>query len=828
MQKARSSERFIEEDFEIKFILGDFRKWFKNSEGIYSNSLLNIISSDIASIIKNSIRKVKKTNKPVLIKNLIFELEEEKIATNISIEKPNLASETKQIFLIQFEEVSKKEAENLLILSNEEISSFSKQRIEELETELKEAKLELQNVIEEIETSNEELQSSNEELMFSNEELQSSNEELQSLNEELFTVNAELQEKNRELEALNNDITNLFNSAEIAILFIDLNLNIRKFSPSITKIFNLKETDIGRNISNFSSSFDEKTSNSIINDVKNSIENLRFFEREILDKDGKCYLVRINPFITLDKKIEGSVITFVDISNLKKAQSELSELGEKLSIALNAGNMAWWEMYLPSGEVKFSDKKVQMLGYSPKDFKTYDDFTRLLHPDDYDATMHKMMDHIEGKNDYYSIEYRIRHSNGEYLWFKDMGKIVFRDNDKIIVSGVVIDITEIKKTHEALIEAKQKAELANVYKSQFLANMSHEIRTPLHGIIGFASLLRDEIIKDQESKKYIDIIENSANQLLNLINDIIDIAKIEAGEFKVINESFDLNKLMKELLTYFNQLKLKKGKDNIEILWLIGDNYDEFKIVSDPFRLRQVLSNLLINALKFTEKGMIEFGYSVSEDKLNFFVKDTGIGIPENKTEIIFHRFQQLDLPKNIINDGTGLGLAISKGIVEKLGGKIWVESEEGKGSEFKFYIPLVKVENNENRRIVNENKRKFEGQKILIVEDNEINNEYYREALKDLNLNIYWAKNGKEAIDIFEKESDIKLILMDLRMPGMNGFEAAKAILNKKPEMYIVAQTAYAMSGDREKCLERGFVDYIAKPISKDTLINTIAKWIE
>jgi len=174
------------------------------------------------------------------------------------------------------------------------------------------------------------------------------------------------------------------------------------------------------------------------------------------------------------------------------------------------------------------------------------------------------------------------------------------------------------------------------------------------------------------------------------------------------------------------------------------------------------------------------------------------------------------------------LGLAISKGIVEKLGGKIWVESEEGKGSEFKFYIPLVKVENNKNRRIVNENKRKFEGQKILIVEDNEINNEYYREALKDLNLNIYWAKNGKEAIDIFEKESDIKLILMDLRMPGMNGFEAAKAILNKKPEMYIVAQTAYAMSGDREKCLERGFVDYIAKPISKDTLINTIAKWIE
>ncbi len=184
----------------------------------------------------------------------------------------------------------------------------------------------MQNVIEELETSNEELQSSNEELMSSNEELQSSNEELQSLNEELFTVNAELQEKNRELEALNNDITNLFNSAEIAILFIDLNLNIRKFSPSITKIFNLKETDIGRNISNFSSSFDEKTSNSIINDVKNSIENLRFFVREILDKDGRCYLVRINPFITLDKKIEGSVITFVDISNLKKAQSELSEL----------------------------------------------------------------------------------------------------------------------------------------------------------------------------------------------------------------------------------------------------------------------------------------------------------------------------------------------------------------------------------------------------------------------------------------------------------------------------------------------------------------------
>jgi two-component system CheB/CheR fusion protein len=820
---------FIDGDFEIKFIKGDLRKWFSNSEGIFTNSLLSIVPTQLGSLLKNGIKKIEKNHKSVKIENVIIEFDREQILTEVTIEETDLGNKPNPIYLIEFKSLEINKTDDYLVLSNEEITSFAKQRIEELENELREKKLELQNVIEELETSNEELQSSNEELMSSNEELQSSNEELQSLNEELYTVNAELQEKNKELEELNNDIVNLLNSTDIGTLFLDVNLNIRKFTPAITKIFNLQESDLGRNISNFASQFDEVTRESILRDSKSALQEFKTYEKEIKDKNGNWYLKRIVPFITTDKKIDGVVITFVNINSLKKTQEELAKLGEKLSLALESGNMAWWEMYLPSGEVKFSPKKAEMIGRRFEDFKHYQDFTNILHPDDYDKAMNAMMSHLEGKTNIYEVEYRLQCANGEYKWFKDAGKIIYRKDDEIILAGVVIDIDKIKKYETELIQAKQKAEMANIYKNQFLANMSHEIRTPLNGIIGFSSLLRDDFKDDLKRNRYLDIIENSANQLLNLINDIIDIAKIEAGELKITLNKCEVNNLLKDLLDTFNQIKIDKNKKDIDIILKIPDGYKELNILTDAYRLRQILYNLLGNALKFTIKGKIEFGYRVEDEKLHFYVMDTGIGIPADKLDIIFERFQQLENPKQIINDGTGLGLAICKGLVAKLGGTIKVTSETNVGSTFTFDIPLIKVEeNSEVQQKIKKTYGSFKGQKILIVEDNEVNYIYYKEALKNFDLKILWAKNGNEAIEIFEKESDIALILMDLRMPGIDGFEATKIILDKKPDVHIIAQTAYAMAGDKEKCLKHGFVDYFSKPIDKESFIKIVTDWIK
>jgi two-component system, chemotaxis family, CheB/CheR fusion protein len=823
---------FVDKDFNIKFILGDFKKWFSQTDGIFSNNLLNMVNKELSSIIRNSIRKVIKSEKSVCIENLVYKNDIEDFSTDLFFECVHSNNPSDKTYLVQFGASSPNKTDAHLILSNKDISDLAKQQIEDLEQELKESKTKLQNVVEELETTNEELQSSNEELMSSNEELQSSNEELQSVNEELYTVNAEFQEKNNELTNLNNDITNLLNSTDIGTIFIDINFNIRKFTPSIKEIFHLEENDIGRSLTSFASSFEEDTRKSIIADSKIALEKLKTFEREIKDNKGNWFLQRISPFITNKKTIEGVVITFVNINSLKKAKHELINTEQKLTTALEAGNMAWWEMQLPSGNVIFSKSKAEMLGRNPDDFKHYSDFTSIVHPDDYNITMESMKNHLEGKTDIYECQYRIKNIKGNYQWFQDIGKIISKENDNIIISGIVIEVTNKKQTELMLLDAIKKAETSNVYKNQFLANMSHEIRTPLNGIIGFSSLLRNDELTTSLRNNYIDIIESSSSQLLNLITDIIDLSKIEAGELKIIFEDCDINYMLKELEITFNELKNQKAKDNLVIKAKIPEYSEKLLIKTDPLRLKQILVNLINNALKFTENGKIEFGYKMIDNKIVFDVTDTGIGIPKNKINLIFERFQQLIQTNKAKYDGTGLGLAITKGIVNLLGGSISVTSKKDEGSIFTFDIPYYKTTSN-SHFLPNETKNKlidtdlFNNKKILVAEDDSINRLFMSKLLEELSFEILWACNGIEAVEAFKKYPDISVILIDIRMPLLDGHEAAKKILETNPNAKIIAQTAYAMSSDREKCLSNGFIDYISKPIKKNELIEILKKWV-
>jgi two-component system CheB/CheR fusion protein len=255
-----------------------------------------------------------------------------------------------------------------------------------------------------------------------------------------------------------------------------------------------------------------------------------------------------------------------------------------------------------------------------------------------------------------------------------------------------MEITAQKEIERKLLDAMKQAEAANIYKNHFLANMSHEIRTPMNGLVGFASMLRKEGLDTKTKNEYIDIVESCSTQLLNLINDIIDVSKIEAGELAIITDACDVNQMLKELETTFNELKHQKGKTNLAIKANIPASASDVIITTDPARLKQVLSNLISNALKFTAKGQIEFTYSIHGKKLVFEVSDTGIGMSKDKLDIIFERFQQLEHADKAQYDGTGLGLAISKGIVNLLGGSMSVKSEEGKGSVFTFDIPYLKL----------------------------------------------------------------------------------------------------------------------------------------
>jgi len=396
-----------------------------------------------------------------------------------------------------------------------------------------------------------------------------------------------------------------------------------------------------------------------------------------------------------------------------------------------------------------------------------------------------------------------------------------------------------EKTYEIKMEvlerkkAQEKAEEADRLKTAFLANMSHEIRTPLNAIIGFSELLKDNGLEEEDKNLYIKHITASGKSLLNLINDIIDISKIEAGQLTISKEECKVNSILYELYaTFLTELK-RQDKSNVELKIDLAFKPDEFICKTDPFRLQQVLTNLLSNASKFTEEGFIEFGYRPeSNDKLLFFVKDTGTGIPKDKQKIVFERFRQVADKNSAKRKGTGLGLAISKKLINLLDGDIWVDSIKGEGSTFYFTIPLdtpipqEKIEEYLSNK--DDSDISFDEKTIMIVEDEESNFVLLNTILKKHNANILYAKNGKVAVDYIRKNSRvIDLIMMDIQMPEMDGYEATKLIKELKNEIPVIAHTAYTMETEKEKCIASGCDYYISKPCDVNELLRIIKKFI-
>jgi signal transduction histidine kinase/ActR/RegA family two-component response regulator len=378
------------------------------------------------------------------------------------------------------------------------------------------------------------------------------------------------------------------------------------------------------------------------------------------------------------------------------------------------------------------------------------------------------------------------------------------------------------------ISEREKAERSDKLKSAFLANMSHEIRTPMNSILGFSQLLETDIT-EEERKEYIKIINDSGIYLLQLIEDIIDISKIEAGQLEIFPKRFPIKELFDEMKAIFMQQLIKQGKENILIEYDLPDK--DLLITTDKVRLKQILTNLLSNAVKFTEKGSITFGCKVEKGTIRFFVKDTGTGIDPLFHKEIFERFMKVESrsPDKIYR-GTGIGLSISKNLVTLLQGTIWVESVPGSGSTFYFTLPYKyeKLEGKQGYLPYEEAKgMRWEGKTILIAEDENTNYYFLRELLKRTGVNILHAENGEEAVRLTKEQPGISLVLMDLKMPVMDGFDATRLIKMYNRRIPIIAQTAYAMEGDEEKSRRAGCDEYIAKPIRKENLLSLMAKYL-
>jgi PAS domain S-box-containing protein len=416
----------------------------------------------------------------------------------------------------------------------------------------------------------------------------------------------------------------------------------------------------------------------------------------------------------------------------------------------------------------------------------------------------------------------------------ELSTVSLKRGDDISVMGIMRDITDRKMAERELLKAKEKAQESDRLKSAFLANMSHEIRTPMNGIVGFTRLLKDKDFPKDKQKEFLSIIDSRSSHLLQLINDIIDISKIEAGQLQISRNTFSLNHLLDELKDMYENELDSRQKSHIELHAHKGLSDQQAHIYSDQLRLKQILTNLLSNSVKFIESGQITIGYEQSNTQtLQFFVQDTGPGIPGNKQRLIFNRFRQANESHQKGYGGTGLGLSISKNLVEMLGGKIWVESKEGRGATFKFTLPYKPVEGevqapDKPAASTGQYNHAFEGHHILLVEDDPVSRQFIHEILDPTGIDIHHATNAKQGYRVFlEKQKEVSLVLMDIRLPDIDGLELSRKIRKKDASMPVIAQTAYAMAEDRKKSIEAGCNDYLSKPTQAEYLLEILSRYL-
>ena len=423
------------------------------------------------------------------------------------------------------------------------------------------------------------------------------------------------------------------------------------------------------------------------------------------------------------------------------------------------------------------------------------------------------------------------------IYFEDEGvdgfwmesnKIPIKDERGVItmIVGIYKDVSAMMKIETELKAARDRAEESDRLKTSFLANMSHEIRTPMNGILGFANLLRDPGLDEEQKDFYLKHISQSSNQLLNIIDDIIDISKIESGQLKISNKPVRINVILDDIYSsFFHRIRGDAPREKRVAFYLKkAEQSRDFTIVTDDFRLRQIFNNLIGNAIKFTQEGHITFGYNIRNNRyIEFYVSDSGLGIPEDKLGIIFDRFGQADQDNSQPYSGTGLGLPISKNLVKLMGGEMWVESRKHSGTTFFFTLPLVVEKAVEEPRALLSNKDyKWTGKRILVAEDETMNWFFIREMLGKTGAEILRAKDGKEAIAMARRKKP-DVILMDLKMPEINGIEATRKIRSFNKRIPIIAQTAFVMAEEKEESLKVGCNHFVTKPLDRTVIMELI-----
>ena len=702
--------------------------------------------------------------------------------------------------------------------------------------------------------------------------------------EEIVAQSEHVASVNKELEKLSIAVSKTDN----AIVIMDAKGNFEWVNDGFTRLYNLSFEEFiqkrGRNILECSSSpnINEELHKCIHEKKTVSYE---FFY--LTESNKKIWTqTTITPILNDNSEVVRLIAIDSDITELKLAENEIlqknneiqaqAEELKKLSVIARKTDNAVI-LAKPDGHIEWVNEGFYKLyKYSLSRFidKTGNNiFTTSSNPD-----IKNIVERCLSQKESITYENNITDKTGKIIWIqttltpiinnngqavkliaidtditklKDAENEILKKSEEILAQNEEIltqkDELEIHRNHleklvkkrtTALEKAKVRAEESDRLKSAFLANMSHEIRTPMNAIIGFSNLLDDPDMQGTDKKELISLITYNSDTLLHLIDDIIDLSKIESNQLVIDKKDCNLNNIFNVLIDLFNENKKLIFKEHIDLKYTPGSENKEFSIYSDPLRLQQIISNLIDNALKFTEKGSVEFGYVLENNSekslLKFYVKDTGIGLTKDQQTIIFSRFTKAENDKKKLYRGAGLGLAISKNLVNMLSGDIWVESELNHGAIFYFTIPYENIQEGEiqEREIQLKEKPNLQndynwyGKTVLIAEDEQSNYRYFEMILSKTRANFLHAKNGIDAVEIC-KNNKIDLVLMDIKMPEMDGLEATRRIREFKKEMPIIALTAFAMENDEKMSIEAGCNAYMSKPVRKPDLLGIINKFL-
>ena len=782
----------VDGDLRLLHAFNSASEFLTPKDGRPSLNLMDLVDGELKAVLAAAIRRAQRDGRTVRLEGINVEIGKARQVCVVVRPVPGNGV-AEDAWAISLEPSALAERDASLPAGASDRGELMTERVANLEGELRYAKENLQATIEEMETGNEELQATNEELIASNEELQSTNEELHSVNEELYTVNAEYQSKIAELTELTADMTHLLEATEVHMLFVDRELRLRKFTPKIGETFHLLPQDIGRRLDSFAHDLEDDR---LLADLEKVLAGGQIVEREVRDRSGGCYFLRILPY-RRSGKVEGVVLTLIDLSALKRAQRDLSGVLEHSPSFVYLKGIDG--RYLLAGR-----QSLEILGLAAEHAVGRTDH-QLLPPAIAEARAACEREVMEtGGSQELEEQLLVRGEARTFL------TVVFPLRDvrgkPYAVAGIATDITEQKRISD---EARRDVQR----RDQFLAMLSHELRTPLGAILNATELLeRKDTVKTSSSAH--DVIRRQARHMGRLVDDLLDVGRITREQLVLQTQIVDLRQVVQEAVETVRREAERKNLD----LQAATPN-EELTVLGDPVRLRQVVTNLMVNAITYTQAGSVAVNAARSNGTVNLTVRDTGVGLSPDEMGHVFELFYQAPQPLDRPRGGLGVGLSLAQRLVALHDGAISVESEgRGKGSQFTVALPFVAA-----APAVAPADARPPKLRIVIVEDNDDNREMLAELLRSEGHDVLSADNGVDGTElILSERPDVALV--DVGLPGLDGFGVATRVRSEAAGVVrLVALTGYGLPHDRARVTDAGFDRHILKPVEPSALFRVL-----